>query len=80
MHEEVACGGCMKRWRVVDAGRGGVWWMHEEVACGGCIKRWRVVDAGIGGAWWMHEEVACCGTRFTDLLRIILREIMFLSQ
>ena len=22
MHEEVACGGCMKRWRVVNAGRG----------------------------------------------------------
>ena len=24
MHEEVACGGCMKRWRVVNAVRGGV--------------------------------------------------------
>ena len=45
MHEEVACSGCMKMWLVVDAGRGGVWWMHEEVACSGCRKRWRVVDA-----------------------------------
>ena len=45
MHEEVAYGGCMKRWCVVDAGRGGVRWMHEEVVCGGCMKRWCVVDA-----------------------------------
>ena len=35
----------MKRWCVMAAGRGGVWWMHEEVVCGGCMKRWRVVDA-----------------------------------
>ena len=37
--------GCMKKWRVVDAWRGGVWWMHEEVACGECMKRWCMMAA-----------------------------------